>query len=97
MRDRMPSNALYEQFNQDLCCYCLTETLASTTDALGVPWCKEHAYRGKFLTWGLAHDFPAMDRAAVCRWTGCGTLVHHRGTWQRRVPVDADCCHRGGI
>ena len=58
MPDRMLSNTLYDHFNQDYCCLCLLD--AAMTDALGVPWCSEHAYRGHLLSWGYAHNFPAL-------------------------------------
>jgi hypothetical protein len=58
-RDR----TLTDRFNQDECCYCLTETPSVMSDALGVPWCKEHQYRGHLITWGMAHAFPALEMA----------------------------------
>lgn len=51
---------LSDRFNQDLCCYCLTETPSHMSDALGVPWCEAHAYRGQFISWGMAHNFPPL-------------------------------------
>ena len=38
---------------------CTNET--AVIDAIGLPWCEECSFRGKFLDWGLSHGWPELE------------------------------------
>ncbi len=43
----------------DLCTICEEQSVMH--DAQGLPWCAEHTYRGDFINWGAAHNWPALE------------------------------------
>lgn len=41
------------------CTVCMQPTFMK--DAIGFPWCEEHAHHGKVLSWGRRHGYPELD------------------------------------
>jgi|SRR5947209_4385290 len=45
-------------FDPDECTICTNPT--HVKDAIGFPWCENHAHRGQILSWGYRHHYPAL-------------------------------------
>ncbi len=48
-----------EELGTDQCTACEAEPYI--IDALGFAWCKEHEFKGLFISWGSVHGWPALS------------------------------------
>lgn len=67
---------LDEMYGPDMCAVCINPT--HSKDALGFPWCEDHAHHGQVLSWGYRHGYPELrfDKHAIGsgEWSWWNTL-----------------------
>lgn len=49
---------LDEEYGPDMCTVCSKPT--HMKDAIGFPWCEDHAHHGQVLSWGYRHGYPEL-------------------------------------
>jgi hypothetical protein len=61
-------------YGLECCTVCMQ--LTSMKDAIGFPWCEDHAHHGQVMSWGYRHGYPELhfDRRALgpgehCWWS----------------------------